>query len=94
MKEKIVNADTESGQRLGETIIEIIENQLRDNDPPEVKRTLRRLMNTGESRENAMRFIATALSVELFGVLKHKEPFNDKRYNENLKELPILPYEE
>lgn len=93
MKEKIVNADTESGQIIGETIIEIIENQLRDNDPPEVKRTLKRLMNTGESRENAMRFIATTLSVELFGVLKHNEPFNEKRYNKNLKELPILPYE-
>ena len=94
MKEKIVNADTESGQRFGEAVIEIIENQLRDNDPPEVKRTLKRLMNIGESRENAMRFIATALSVELFGVLKHNEPFNEKRYNKNLKELPKLPYEE
>ena len=94
MKEEIVNADTESGQRLGETIIEIIENQLKENEPPEVKRTLKRLMNTGESRENAMRFIATALSVELFCVLKHKEPFNEKRYNKNLKELPDLPYEE
>ena len=94
MKEKIVSADTESGQRLGETVIEIIENQLRDNDPPEVKRTLKRLINTGESRDNAMRFIATALSVELFGVLKHNETFNEKRYNKNLKELPILPYEE
>lgn len=94
MKEKIVNADTESGQRLGEAVIEIIENQLRDNDPPEVKRTLKRLMNTGESRENSMRFIATALSVELFGVLKHNEAFNEKRYNKNLKELPTLPYED
>ena len=94
MKEKIVNANTESGQRLGEAIIEIIKNQLRDNDPPEVKRTLKRLMNTGESRENAMRFIATALSVELFGVLKYNELFNEKRYNKNLKELPTLPYEE
>ncbi len=42
---------------------------------------LKRLMNTGESRENAMRFIATALSVELFG---GKEAFTSK-LNENFE---------
>ncbi len=93
MAHKIVNADTEEGQIAGEAIIEAIENQLRDNTPPETKSTLKRLMSTGESRENAMRFIASALSVEIFDAIKNKQPYNEKRYIKNLKALPKLPDE-
>lgn len=90
MKDKIVNADTEDGQRAGEAMVEVIENQLADNNPPETKQTLERLMKLGESRENAIRYITTALSVEIFEALKHKEPYNSKRYLKNLKALPKL----
>ncbi len=90
-KEKIIQADTEGGQRAGEAIVEVIENQLADNNPPETKLTLERLMTLGESRENAIRYISTALSVEIFGALKHKEPYNNERYLNNLKALPKLP---
>ncbi len=91
MKEKIVKADTEEGQIAGEAIVEIIENQLTDNNPPETKQTLERLMKLGESRENAIRYISTALTVEIFGAFKYKEPYNSKRYLKNLKSLPKLP---
>jgi len=93
MREDIVNADTESGQRAGEAIIEAVENQLSDNNPPETKQTLDRLMASGESRENAMRHIATALVIEIFGALKHNEPYNDERYIKNLNALPKEPSE-
>jgi len=94
MRQKIVNADSDEGQLVGEAIVEAVENQLKDNDPPEVKNTLKRLMGTGESRENAMRFIASALSVEIFGVMKNNQPFNEKRYVNNLKQLPKLPFDD
>jgi hypothetical protein len=90
-KRTIVQADTEEGQRVGEAIIETIENQLRDNDPPETKKTLERLMLSGESRENAMRYIASALSVEIFEALKNETPYDEGRYLMNLKKLPELP---
>ena len=93
MPEKIVNSDSESGQLAGEAMVEAIENQLADNDPPETNKTLKRLMALGESRENAIRFIASALSVEIFEALKHKEPYNEQRYVANLKALPKLPYD-
>jgi hypothetical protein len=93
MNEKIVNAETEDGQRAGEAIIEVVENQLRDNQPPETKETLERLISMGETRENAMRYIASVLSVELFEVLKSKKPYDEKRYIKNLKALPKLPYD-
>jgi hypothetical protein len=92
-KEQIVQAETEDGQLAGEAIVEVVENQLVDNNPPETKQTLERLIKTGESRENAIRYIASALSVEIFGALKHQEPYNNERYIKNLKALPKPPYD-
>ena len=92
-KEEIVQADSEDGQIAGEAIVEVVENQLADNNPPETKQTLERLIDAGESRENAIRYIACALSVEIFGALKNKEPYNNERYINNLKALPELPWE-
>lgn len=70
-----------------------MENQLADNDPPETKQTLERLIKLGESRENAIRHIACALSVEIFRTLKYQEPYNNGRYINNLKNLPRTPEE-
>ena len=93
-RKPIVQADTEDGQLAGEAIVEAVENQIRENNPPEVKRTLKRLMGMGESRENAMRYIASTLSVEIYEVMKHQTPFDADRYVKNLKELPNLPFDE
>jgi hypothetical protein len=92
-KEPIVRADSEDGQIAGEALVEVIENQLAENNPPETRETLTRLMKAGESRENAMRFIACALSVEIYAALNNNEPYNNERYIKNLKALPELPYE-
>ena len=92
-KGKIVQADSPDGQRAGEAMIEVVENQIRDNDPPETRITLERLISLGESRENAMRYIASVLSVEIFEALKHKTPYNEERYLANLKNLPKLPFD-
>jgi len=93
-KKRIVRADTPEGQMAGEAILEAVKNQIRDNNPPETALTLARLLKSGESRENAMRLIACALSVELFAVLKNNEAFNEGRYVYNLNRLPELPFEE
>ena len=88
----IVRADTEGGQLAGEAMVEVIENQIRGNDPPETKRTLNRLMALGESKENAIRYITSALSVEIFETLKNQTPYDENRYIKNLKALPTLPF--
>ena len=87
----IVQADTPDGQLAGEAMVEAVENQIRDNDPPETRTTLERLMSLGESRENAMRYIASVLSIELFEALHNKTPYNEERYLTNLRNLPELP---
>lgn len=92
-RKSIVRADTEDGQLAGEAIVETVENQIRDNNPPETKRTLKRLMALGEPRENAIRYIGTALSVEIFEALKNQSPYDQARYIRNLRALPKLPFD-
>ena len=93
-KRKIVQADTPEGQLAGEGMIEIVENQIRDNDPPETRITLDRLMSLGESRNNSMRYIGAVLAQEIYEVFTNNKPFNEERYIANLKNLPELPYDE
>ena len=90
-KRNIVQADTAEGQLAGEAIIETIENQIRDNDPPETRITLNRLMSLGEPRNNAMRYIASVFSMELFEIIQNNGQYNEERYLMNLKNLPEMP---
>ena len=87
-----MNRDTPN--EAGEAILEVIENQLDANDPPKVRETLRRLMDDGIDRDEALKYIACALSVELFAVMKHSELFNSARYDANLDRLPEMPWDD
>jgi len=78
---------------LKATFIEIVDNQLRDNDPPETRQTLERLVSQGISEEDAKIYIAQAVCVEVYHTLKHKKPFNQERYVKNLERLPEEPTE-
>lgn len=90
----IVQADSPEGLLAGEGVIEAVENQIRDNDPPETRITLDRLMSLGESRNNAMRYIGAVMAQEMFEILRSKKPYNEDRYIANLKNLPGLPFDE
>jgi hypothetical protein len=48
----------------------------------------------GESRENAMRYIGSVFSVEIYEILKHQAPYDEKRYVANLRNLPELPFDD
>ena len=84
----------EDPSRAGKAIIEAVENQIENNDPPKVKQTLKRLRSLGISREESVKYIACALSIEIFGAVKNAEEFNPQRYNENLDKLPKMPWED
>lgn len=74
-----------------ETILEVVENQLRDLDPPETKETYDRLVASGFSDDQARRLIAAVLLDEISRVLKHTQTYNPERYIASLKKLPKLP---
>ena len=78
---------------LREKISEIIRNQIKDNDPPETKINYNRLKALGYNDLETKQLIGQCLAVELFQVMKFKKPFDEKRYINNLKNLPKEPIE-
>jgi predicted nucleic-acid-binding protein len=83
----------DSNPHLKAAFLETVENQLADNDPPETRQTLNRLIEKGISEEDAKLYIAQAVCVEVFDVMKHQKEFNQKRYLKNLKRLPKEPWQ-
>lgn len=84
----------EDQKRRRKIILEVVENQIRDSDPPETRQTLKRLIKDGFSREEAVELIAAVVVTEIYNVSKQNEPFNRKRFVAALKQLPKLPYDE
>ncbi len=75
----------------GQAILTGVDNQLRDNEPPETRETYDRLRSKGFSDKEARRLIGVALSCETFMILKHGDSYNHARYAANLHNLPNLP---
>ena len=73
--------------------MEVVENQLRDNDPAETRTTYERLKKEGFSELDAKKLIAQAIVAETFWIMKKKENFNLARYIRNLNRLPLEPEE-
>lgn len=76
-----------------EQILSIVENQLRENNPPETKATLDRLMKSGYDKGDAKLLIGQCVAVEIFNIFKKKIPFDNARYVKNLNNLPKDPTE-
>jgi hypothetical protein len=85
---------SESNPQFQASIIEVVENQLRNNDPPQTGQTFKRLIESGHSEKEAKRLIACVVSAEIFDVLKKNEPFNLDRFVKGLNKLPAMPWEE
>ena len=77
--------------RLKATFLEVVENQIRDNDPPETRATLARLKSQGISEEDAKLYNGQAVCVEVWDIMKNKTEFNIQRFVRNLKDLPSEP---
>ena len=65
----------------------VIENQLEQNTPPEVRKALDGLLKRGVSRHEAIHAIAYEFNMELFPVLKDLRPFNNGAYKRRLEKI-------
>jgi len=83
----------ESNPRLKASFLEVVDNQLKANDPQETRQTLDRLIAQGISQDDAKIYIAQAVCVEVFNILKHNQPSDQARYLRNLQRLPKEPLE-
>ena len=84
---------SESNPQLQAAIMKVVENQLRNNDPPQTGQTFKRLIEAGHSEKEPKRLIACVVSAEIFDVLKKNEPFNLDRFVKGLNKLPTMPWE-
>lgn len=72
---------------LRKLVLEAVENQLRDNDPPETAVTLERLMAKGCSREDAKVKIAAVLVEHMYTTLHDQIPFDGAAYIRDLRKI-------
>ncbi|HAG11924.1 MAG TPA: hypothetical protein DCK76_11265 [Desulfotomaculum sp.] len=79
--------------RLKRAFLDIVDNQLEANDPPQTRETFERLKAEGISQSDAKIYIAQAVCLEVWDILRNKREFNVKRYLRNLKNLPQEPEE-
>jgi hypothetical protein len=83
----------EHNEILREQILEVVNNQLKNNDPPETKLTYDRLFKEGFSEFQIIQMIGQCVVVELFEVMKSKKPYDQARYVRNLNRLPKEPFD-
>ena len=83
----------QASPQLTQAILNAVDNQLRDLNPPEAKETYDRLVASGIPNKEARRLIAVVLSSEMFEMLKHKKDYSQKRYIASLRKLPKLPWD-
>jgi hypothetical protein len=86
--------DEERGIQIRKALFEVIENQMKENNPPETKKTYQRLLDQGFSRDETMRMMATVVITEMNDMVKHNRTFDEAGYVEALQALPKLPFNE
>jgi len=72
---------------LKAAILEVVENQIRNGDPPETQQTLERLLVAGYSRKQAIEMIGSALVEEIWAILHDHKPFDRARFTALLEQL-------
>ena len=83
----------EENPYLKSAILEVVDNQLQENDPPETRQTFDRLISEGYSEVEAKELIGCVVSSEIFDVMKKNEPFDPGRFAKALNGLPKLPWD-
>lgn len=68
-------------------ILEVVENQIRDNDPPETRQTLERLLSREYSRRQAREMVGSAVVEEIWSVMHDHKPFDRARFIALLEQL-------
>lgn len=81
-------------RRLQRAILAVVDAQVKNNEPPETRETLDRLVKSGYSNEEARNLIAVVVAATVFDIAKRGQPFDRERYVSSLESLPELPFED
>ena len=74
-------------KHLQRAILEVVDNQIKANEPPITKVTIERLRNAGYTEHDAKKKIAAILIEDIYDVMKNGEEFDEKRYTDKLLAL-------
>jgi hypothetical protein len=91
LQDPLTAISDEEGIRLGNILRSTVKDQIKSNDPPEVRSTLRRLLAAGFDERNAIEHITAVLAAEIYHVMNEGREFDLKMYVTNLRRLPGLP---
>ena len=72
---------------LKAAILEVVENQIRESDPPETRQALERLLAAGYSRKQAIEMIGSALVEEIWAIMHENKLFDRARFAALLEQL-------
>lgn len=73
--------------RLKKTVLEVVDNQLKANDPPCTKDTYEQLLKAGYSKSEAKDKIGAVVLTEIYDILKAGQKFEEERYQKSLAEM-------
>lgn len=73
--------------RLKKMILEVVDNQLKANDPPCTKDVYERLLDAGYSKSEAKDKIGAVALTEIYDILKVGKSFDEARYEKSLEEM-------
>ncbi len=82
---------TKSSDVARKAIFDVVNNQIRDGNPPETRETFDRLVSEGLGEDEARRLISCVVASEIFDILKHRQPYDQERYVKALRKLPEVP---
>jgi len=73
--------------KLKAAVVDIVENQLKINEPKCTRETFNRLIEVGYLEKQAKEMIASVAIEEIYDVMKIQAPFNEERYSKKLSKL-------
>jgi hypothetical protein len=82
----------EPREMLRATVLEVVDNQIRDGTPPATRQTFERLQREGHPPAEAKRLIARVVAAEVFTMFKSKQVFDEARFVQRLLQLPDMPW--
>jgi hypothetical protein len=85
---------SETNPMLFAAFMEIVDIQIKDNNPPETRIAFDRLRREGFSEVDAKKLIGQAIALETFRIIKKNETYDRERFIRNLNRLPKAPKED
>jgi hypothetical protein len=85
--------DTDEEEFVENTLIQAIENQIENDNPPAAKAVFNKLTLVGYEREEILNLMAHVLAVEIDAILEEDRAFDTQWYETALRALPELPPE-